>query len=48
MFWPKEIWGRFADSLDDFRVRRQCPTLPGLSLLTDDDMNAVSAQVDVM
>ena len=20
MFWPKEIWGRFADSLDDFRV----------------------------
>ena len=21
MFWPKEIWGRFADSLDDFRVR---------------------------
>ena len=21
MFWPKDIWGRFADSLDDFRVR---------------------------
>lgn len=21
MFWPKEIWGRFADSLDNFRVR---------------------------
>ncbi len=20
MFWPKEIWGRFADSLEDFKA----------------------------
>ena len=36
MFWPKEIWGRFADSLDDFRVRTTASTdhRRGLTLRT--------------
>ena len=31
MFWPKEIWGRYADSLADFKARLTSLVPPTIS-----------------